>query len=285
MPVTKMAGRLQNLGSWLVEAVALEIEILIIHDHRDHETQTELEALCANFPDSRIFLHSGQFGSPGAARNFGLELSTSKYVVFWDADDLPKPQDLVGEVISKDGTFDVLVGQYLVQDREKYPSASRKFLDLDLKAIAYNPGLWRMVFLRGQFSDIEFEYMKMGEDQVYLMECLMRTKRISFTETLFYEYFIGVEGQLTGSRKSRNELGEAFDKVLKLRRITSDVQYQFLSIVLARMSLSLIKINLLESFRPRELKRIFGREILFPHRPFIQMKSMLYVCFRLVGAK
>ncbi len=285
VPVTKMAGRLQNLENWLVDADDLGMEVILVHDYRDHETQTQLEAICVNFPNSRISLHSGKFGSPGAARNFGLKQSTSKYVVFWDSDDLPKPQGLVGEVARRDGAFDILVGQYLIKHKQAKSSDSRKSSDYDLNAIAYSPGLWRMVFLKKQINDIEFDNMKMGEDQVFLGKCLKRAQKICFTETLFYEYFLEIEGQLTGSRNSRLELGDAFDEAVKLRRKTGGNQYQFLSIVLARMSLSLVKINLHETFRPGVMKKFFRSEILFPRHPVIQLKSIVYVCLRLIGAK
>lgn len=280
-----MAGRLQNLRIWLTEANEIGMEIIIIHDYRDIETQVELEAICAGFPNSRIFLHSDHFGSPGAARNFGLKQANSKYVVFWDSDDLPKPKGLLDEVVKNDGTFDILVGQYLTKQENHDSKGSRNSSDFDLKGVSYIPGLWRMVFLKQLISDIQFDYMKMGEDQVFLGKCLRRTEKIIFTETVFYEYFLGVEGQLTGSRKSRIELVEAFDAIIGLRRNSSDNQYSYFSIVLTRMWLSLLKITLIEAFRPDIFKKLFDREILFPNRPVIQLKCTLYVCLRLIGIK
>ncbi len=285
VPVTKMAGRLQNMRIWLPEAHEVGMEILIIHDYRDLETQVELESICADFPNSRIFLHSEQFGSPGATRNFGLKQAKSKYVVFWDSDDLPKPKSFFNEVLKNEGNFDVLVGQYLTTEQSKNSNGSERSSDFNLYAFSYTPGLWRMVFLRELISDIEFGPMKMGEDQVFLGKCLKRVENITFSNTVFYEYFLGVEGQLTGSRKSRIELIDAFDEIISLRRDSEGNQYKYLSIVITRMWLTLAKIALIEKFWPEAIKKLFRREVFFSHRPIIQFKCTMYVWLRLIGLK
>ena len=276
VPVTKMAGRLQNLKTWLQEANEVGMEIIIVHDYRDIDTQVELEAICSSFPTSRIFLHSGQFGSPGATRNFGLREATSKYVVFWDSDDLPKPRNLFAEVLKNEGRFDVLVGQYLINTQ------GEKSLDLDLNAFSFNPGLWRMVFLRDLIKDIEFDFMRMGEDQVFLGKCLKKLVRIRFTETLVYEYYLGVEGQLTGSKESKIELVEAFEEVVKLRESSEGNQYKYFSIVMIRMWLTLAKIGLIKAFHPEIVRRLFTKEIFISRRPLTQLKCWLYVCKKFI---
>jgi len=280
-----MAGRLQNMRIWLPEAHEIGMEIIIVHDYCDFETQVELEAICADFPNSRIFLHSEQFGSPGATRNFGLKQATSKYVVFWDSDDLPRPKSLFNEVVKNEGNFELLVGQYLTIEQSKKSSGTEQSSDFDLNAFSYTPGLWRMVFLRKLISDIEFGKMKMGEDQVFLGKCIQRVENIGFTKTVLYEYFLGVEGQLTGSRKSRIELVEAFDEIISLRRDSEGKQYKYLSIVMTRMWLTLAKISLIETFRPEVIKKLIKREVFFPHRPMIQVKCTMYVWMRLLGLK
>ena len=280
-----MAGRLQNMRIWLPEAHEVGMEILIIHDYRDLETQVELESICADFPNSRIFLHSEQFGSPGATRNFGLKQAQSKYVVFWDSDDLPKPKSFFNEVLKNEGNFDVLVGQYLTTEQSKNSNGSERSSDFNLFAFSYTPGLWRMVFLRELISDIEFGPMKMGEDQVFLGKCLKRVEKITFSNTVFYEYFLGVEGQLTRSRKSRIELIDAFDEIISLRRDSEGNQYKYLSIVITRMWLTLAKIALIEKFWPEVIKKLFRREVFFSHRPIIQFKCTMYVWLRLIGLK
>lgn len=280
-----MAGRLQNMRIWLPEAHEIGMEIIIVHDYRDFETQVELESICADFPNCRIFLHSEQFGSPGATRNFGLKQAKSRYVVFWDSDDLPRPKSVFNEVVKNDGKFDVLVGQYLTTEQSKNSVGTEQSSDFDLNAFSYAPGLWRMVFLRESISNIEFGNMKMGEDQVFLGKCLKRVENIGFTNTVLYEYFVGVEGQLTGSRKSRIELVEAFEEIISLRRDSEGNQYKYLSIVMTRMWLTLIKIALVEKSWPDAIKKLFKREVFFPHRPIIQFKCTMYVLLRLIGLK
>ena len=95
-----MAGKLQNLGKWIPIAVDNKIRIIIVHDISDSATQSELESLLSGFSSENITLTSGYYGSPGAARNQGLSLANSKYVSFWDADDLPNPIQVYDSILN-----------------------------------------------------------------------------------------------------------------------------------------------------------------------------------------
>ena len=98
VPVSGMAGRLHNLENWLSTIHDLDIQIIIIHDHRDSETERQLLSILGTINSPKIAYLSGAFGSPGAARNAGLERVDSKFVCFWDSDDLPQPQSILSDL-------------------------------------------------------------------------------------------------------------------------------------------------------------------------------------------
>jgi glycosyltransferase involved in cell wall biosynthesis len=285
VPVTNMAGRLQNLRSWIGEAVDVDIKVVIVHDFRDSNTQLELEEICANIQSEKITLLSGRFGSPGSARNYGMKHTKTDFVVFWDSDDLPIPAALVNEIQKNCEKFDILIGQYIVRNKQPEPKKTFVSSDFDLKAFSLNPGIWRIVFRREAIGDIEFGEMKMGEDQVFIGKCLERATSISYTNTVFYEYFLGVDGQLTGSKSSRIEIVESFFEIIEMRRTAKSEQYRYLSIVITRMWITLLKIALTKPFRGHLIRQLARKELFFPPYPLIQFASSLYVVSKLLRSK
>jgi glycosyltransferase involved in cell wall biosynthesis len=282
VPVTNMAGRLQNLRSWINEAIDADMEVVIVHDFRDSNTQLELEEICANIKSKKISLLSGRFGSPGSARNYGMKHVTTEFVTFWDSDDLPRPEAYVMEIEKNNRKVDILIGQYIVRNKTLLPKNTFASSDYDLKAFSFNPGLWRMIFRRDLIGNLDFDEMKMGEDQVYLGKCLEKVETIDYTSTIFYEYFIEVDGQLTRSKSSRIQLIEAFNKIIEMRRTANSDQLKYLSIVITRMRITLFKIAITEKLYTRIIRQLTKKNLLFPSHPLIQIQSNLYVVYRLL---
>lgn len=280
VPITNMAGKLQKLESWLPMAVECQIEVKIVHDIRDSNTQTELESLVEGLDSSRITLYSGVFGSPGAARNHGIANSNSTFVTFWDADDLPHPKQILSELIKFENHFDILIGQYLVRKFPNENSNARTSKDSNLDAVGFNPGLWRMVFRKEFISTIIFTDLRMGEDQFFLAECLRSRPRITFSNAKFYEYFVGVDGQLTTKKSIRSDLLEIFSKLITLRSTSTKMEYRFLSIVIIRMWFTLLKSGITGAIRIKELKILITRRILFTKHPLQNIAAFFYIFLR-----
>ena len=95
-----MAGRLHNLKAWLPKEYDPELEIHLVHDFRDQETESELVAIVENLGNTNVFLHSGKYGSPGGTRNHGLKHAAGDYVCFWDAE-WRVLKDTKGEFLSR----------------------------------------------------------------------------------------------------------------------------------------------------------------------------------------
>ena len=84
VPITLMHGKLEKLESWLKEIKDLPIEVLLIHDKRDNDTSFELQVLLKKLQNRKIVFKEGVYGSPGMARNAGLEGVSNYWTCFLD---------------------------------------------------------------------------------------------------------------------------------------------------------------------------------------------------------
>ena len=87
VPISSMAGRLNNLSSWLCEALDFDVEVRLVHDFHDEDTSREVQELLRKLNNKNIIFLEMKFGSPGLARNHGLKDANSKWVMFVDSDD------------------------------------------------------------------------------------------------------------------------------------------------------------------------------------------------------
>jgi glycosyltransferase involved in cell wall biosynthesis len=281
VPVSGMAGRLVNLENCLSTIHQLDIQVIVVHDYRDSETESQLLSILGAVNSPKIEFLTGTFGSPGAARNVGLARAKSEYICFWDSDDLPYPQSIVSDLEIYLSNCDILVGQYVRKSDDPKDTLEDKSNDASVRDVAINPGLWRMVFRREFISSVEFQKMRMGEDQLFLAQIMALKPRVTFTDTIFYEYFVGSPGQLTQNSKAIIELFSAYREILALRKKTSGKEFEFTSIMVSRMNFTLARFAVRNKVILLTLKSIFSPSNVITGHPLLQMKSALYVVMRL----
>lgn len=208
VPVARMASKLNFLEAWIKECAGKSVEILLMHDFYDEATSHELKELIANNLESNIIFREDNFGSPGQARNMGIQLAKGEWIAFWDSDDIPNVE-IVLEIIqkeSKNQELDVIIGQYKVFDISKNVLMNKTHLDSSLNDVALNPGVWRMLFRRKSIKEIRFPPFKMAEDQNFLSTLSLPEKYFSFSNDIFYTYYIGNIGQLTSQKLAVNDI-------------------------------------------------------------------------------
>jgi hypothetical protein len=89
--------------------------------------------------------------------------------------------------------------------------------------IARDPGIWRFAFDKNLIHDIKFEKFRMGEDQSFLAEALLRCKSLHVSENYVYQYLVGSGLQLTHQQNAVKEVWDfiAFCEKQKLMKLTS----------------------------------------------------------------
>lgn len=283
IPVHNLHGRYDNLKSWILKPCSSQIQIIFVLDevHESAKLEFKEEVLSRISNDYEII--SDNFGGPGISRNSGMTLANGKYLAFIDADDIPNIAEYLQliermEVSNADlgiGSFqkvDILTG--FTQDK----TFATQSLDKNLKLVAKNPGLWRMVFTTSDIQRIEFPPIRMGEDQIFIARALQNVKRIEFSRNLLYKYFINQTNQLTNSKIAIDDLGMSISllgeilnqRTLKWRGI---LELMYLKMLLSRF---------LTSEKGFSIDRAISTYFSLKSLKFGTFSRLLPACFRLI---
>jgi glycosyltransferase involved in cell wall biosynthesis len=202
-----MSGKLDFLESWLSTAIKANLQVILVHDIQDSDTSGEIQKLVrANAADNLRFIE-GYFGSPGAARNQGIQEVVGDWVAFWDSDDQPSVENFVEMVrMAEREKADIAIGDFL---RTVHPivesDAITRTRQMNLDTVFRDPGLWRFAFRTKKLNGLFFKDFLIGEDLIFLLESEYFSKEIFFFEKIVYRYSINVPGQATGSAKALND--------------------------------------------------------------------------------
>lgn len=207
VPVTRMSGKLDFLEAWLSTAIKANLQVILVHDIQDSDTSGEIQKLVrANAADNLQFIE-GYFGSPGAARNQGIQEVVGDWVAFWDSDDQPSVENFVEMVrMAEREKADIAIGDFL---RTVHPivesDAITRTRQMNLDTVFRDPGLWRFAFRTKKLNGLFFKDFLIGEDLIFLLESEYFSKEIFFFEKIVYRYSINLPGQATGSAKALND--------------------------------------------------------------------------------
>ena len=222
-----MSERFNELKSWIFASTELPLQIILIHDIQDSLTGVELHEFINTYPGRNIKIIEGTYGSPGITRNQGLKLIHTTWVAFWDADDLPRPEAVLSAIRQTDNDVEVIIGNFVSNSGQ---SMIENHHLCRLENVAINPALWRMVIRSSIIQGLNFNSCLMGEDQIFLIDLNLGSRRIYFSNEIFYEYFQFHPMQLTMNQKSVNEVSiaarlakEKLQQNSKLRNIFSEI--------------------------------------------------------------
>ena len=270
IPVSNMAGRLQNLEKSIKATDPTIFQIIVVHDFRGADTSFELKELINRVNNGHIELYEGKFGSAGKARSEGMIHATGKYLVFWDSDDVGYPEQIVKVIEETDWCSNSAVASSF-EVVNRYSSKNHSFTEdknRNLSLLASYPGLWRWIFLREDVQ-VDFTSLSMGEDQLFLVQNLQNIK-FTFSKKITYQYYLGIENQSTGTfdKRKSNDLRVVFSKVRKIEK-TSEGEYKAL---ISRMVISQA-LTLLKYSSPGE-KLVYLRKIFFNLKKVVSLLSI-----------
>jgi glycosyltransferase involved in cell wall biosynthesis len=229
-----MAGRFENLDSWLMGALECEIEVILVHDVQDDMTGVEIAAKFKEINHPKLKFLEGKFNSPGLARNKGISESTGKWIALWDADDVPNPQAAKSLVdLSKDqSAVQLIVGSY-----EVISPKGQTFIDArhgGINGIAVNPGIWRMIFKGDLMEGRSFSNSKMGEDQEFIASLNPWDLNIKYSEIALYRYFFGGDYQLTSDGSNLRDLVHVTKRLMTRLEIDKSKANTFIATLIIR---------------------------------------------------
>jgi glycosyltransferase involved in cell wall biosynthesis len=204
-----MAGKLDCFRE-TVEAVRDSgIFLVVVHDWRDQRTEDELLRILSILDERNFRFISGIYGSPGESRNRGIEEVSSKWITFWDSDDLPNVDNILRAVEESKTGYEVIIGNFY---KVKHPRKEivEYSLGIDWRnSVSRNPGLWRIVFQTSSIGKLRFSNLLMAEDQVFLVQYRLFDRTVLVWNNSFYEYHVSQSGQATSSKKALKDLARS----------------------------------------------------------------------------
>ncbi len=224
VPITGPPSRINNLMSWLSQIEKFSGEIILVHEVSDEDTVKLLAKTQSEIGNSfSLKIIEGKFGSPGAARNAGKRIAESKWVAFWDCDDIPHLKNVTELISTSAGAeLDFLCGSFDVVDVSSQRSVTQHINSGNpttaIKQIALNPGLWRFIFKRSSIESVFFLEISMAEDQNFLMDFNLMNRSGLYSQLITYSYYRGGLGQLTSTKLAFSDLEVSIKYLKRCRR-------------------------------------------------------------------
>ena len=248
MPVSSMAGKLKKLEEWVSRTKGLPVEIVLVHDFKDQQTQKELENLVAGAHQIPLRLFRVEYGNPGETRNFGLEKISAKWVQFADSDDELDVASSIKAIDAARIQSEILITNYLESNLINSEESILRHGE-SLLRISLNPGVWRMIFKRDLLSNVRFSKYRMGEDQLFLLDLDFYHRNLEFSNLFTYKYFTGGENQLTNNRSAISEIKALIFEISEKYLTLSRKNDKYASIMIARLILTLLKLESSDSIK------------------------------------
>ena len=251
VPVSRMSTKLDNLRQWLRTVDFESIEVILVHDIQDIDTGRELKEITLKIP--QIQLIEARYGSPGMARNAGLDLAKNEWIVFWDSDDLPEVEEVIEMIeIAANGNFAVAVGGFTVQSLTSPNLHSLHLIENSVSGKLFEefgmqPGLWRWAFRNEIIGKIRFKAFRMAEDQCFLFDLNLAGQRIYVHPKSVYTYFVGDEQQLTNNSKALSDLLKSVPYLMRSIKGSNASKSEFGALLITRQVLTALKRGVLST--------------------------------------
>lgn len=226
----------KSLMSLVQQTFFEEMEILVIDDGSTDGSGAIIDGYAKTYPQFKVF-HVPN-GGVSNARNLGLSHAVGEYVSFVDADDwvnLDCYETMYAQAVANQsdvvaaGLFiDEAQGTLLsVRASEENGTVSGEEACRRLLYGALDVHVWNKLFKRQIACDLLFDAdIRIGEDKLYLYECLLRAKRVSLLNTCYYHYF---QNETSAMRQSFSE--KFFDDIFVGKQIVEQTKRVYPSLL------------------------------------------------------
>ena len=228
IPVYNVEQYIEKMLLSLTKQDFKDWEAIIINDGSTDSSQRIIDDFASK--DKRIKSFIKQNGGVSSARNMGMELASSEYVVFYDPDDyIPKNslRNLYNKAKSNNADMvvgvmeEINLGDHLIYMHSQKLAKQNKISPIDehfFGAWSVCNKMFSLEFLRKH--GIKFEDLSNAEDGVFTFEVLKNEPVISGCDTITYNYLkrpFWLEPSATQSIsiKYLNGLLDSHDRILK----------------------------------------------------------------------
>jgi glycosyltransferase involved in cell wall biosynthesis len=285
VPIGWSTTNLAEIKTWIPFMDSSRIHIHLIHDIKDLTVSVLLQNLVEGLNRKNVTLSEGYFGSPGAARNIGLDSISTDWFCFWDSDDLVNTDAFLQVLEILDQNYDLVVSDYTLCRVGTKDQMVRINPNRVVTEIVLDPGIWRMIFRTDFFGECRFRDFKMGEDQVFLVESKVESARILHTNKAWYTYVKGQPNQLTSNQVHLSGFTETILFTARLASSIPGIKSKLIREFFAKQVLTKMKSGSIPS-------RVSGAAILIrtlgstnPKNFYLLVSSFITIFFRLLFRK
>lgn len=213
IPVGNLARDKINLARIIQLSNNYPVKLLIVMDCQDKDAIQEFKETNMELFGDQVQILESDSGNPGGARQVGLQNVDTDWVCFWDSDDLPDVQNIIGSVDAVNPSRKILVGGFTIVNLDGKNFKANKFEVSRparcLRELARNPGIWRIAVRSEILRNLHFRNLSMGEDQLFIAEILALGEEIEFSSKNFYFYNAFNPSSLTKNSQAFLDLSSA----------------------------------------------------------------------------
>ena len=176
------------------------IEIVIINDGSIDKTDSIIKKY---INDNRIKYYNRSNHGIGKTRNFGIKEATGEYITFLDSDDY-LPNDAIDNLykLAQKNKLDLVVSDYYVDNKN---IKSEKIKSFPITNVKKNPNLifdinlapWNKLYKKEFIENIKFEENLKYEDAPFVIESIIKAKRIGKLDKETYYYVVNPNSETT----------------------------------------------------------------------------------------
>ena len=199
VPVYNAEKYIKKCMDSLVKQSKKELEFIIVNDgSTDHS-----EKIIQSYQDARIKYFKNKNQGIGKTRNFGIKEATGEYITFLDSDDY-LPNDAIDNLykLAQKNKLDLVVSDYYVDNKN---IKSEKIKSFPITNVKKNPNLifdinlapLNKLYKKELIENIKFEENLKYEDAPFVIESIIKAKRIGKLDKETYYYVVNPNSETT----------------------------------------------------------------------------------------
>lgn len=248
IPVYNVEKYLEKCLKSVLSQNFTDYEIILVNDgSKDNSLK-----ICNSFVqlDDRIKLIDKENGGLSDARNFGINHSTGKYIIFLDSDDYWREKTALNLVVEKLAkTYDVVLFKYQEYNVDQDKIIQKQTIPFNIDNLNDDKNLiikklfedhnfpgsaWRLVINREFLlaNNLYFQKGIKSEDIDWLINVFINLKTITGVDDDFYIYLKNRPGSITNTANNKSFL-DLFYSIDKWRPILEKINEPFSQILLS----------------------------------------------------
>jgi glycosyltransferase involved in cell wall biosynthesis len=188
----------RNIESCISQKTKYKFEVIFVNDGSTDSSKNIIEQYVDN---DKVKLINKENGGAASARNVGINVSSGKYIMFVDCDDVLHENivEELMEAVYKDNLDLAMCAYNLITVEGQNIISNVSYIYPSKNLFSYNncgllmnyPGFpWGKVFKREMFDDVRFPEGCWYEDTIIIMLLYTKCKSYKYVEKPLYDYYI-----------------------------------------------------------------------------------------------